>query len=221
MDKFKKWNLPGGVQKLVRRRGQAEDGREPGAGQGQDVRGRDRAQSRSRQGRRRFADQGEGGARRRDTKQQAKVAESRTKITNKQAETLGKQEAEGKKLDKQSGEKKKSTLAKVNDRVAKDQAKVETDYADAQKKADGEKTKGEEDVKKKKAEAEKKANAEKLLGQRRGRRVRRDPGDRRRDTHDIYTKIVNLGLTNDVIAKISSTALAEATSTAPANSYPK
>jgi hypothetical protein len=38
--------------------------------------------------------------------------------------------------------KKKATLAKVNDRVAKDQAKVEIDYTDARKKADAEKSKG-------------------------------------------------------------------------------
>jgi hypothetical protein len=40
-------------------------------------------------------------------------------------------------------------------------------------------------------------------------------------THDIYTKIVNPGLVNDLIAKISTAALAEATSTAPSASYPK
>ena len=98
-----------------------------------------------------------------DAKQQAKVAEGRTKIVNKQAETLGKQEAEIKKLDKESDTKKKATLGKVNDRIAKDQAKVETDYADAQKKAEAEKKKGEEDAKKKKEEAERKANEDRSI----------------------------------------------------------
>jgi hypothetical protein len=89
-----------------------------------------------------------------DKQQQAKVAETRTQITNHQADTLVKQETEVKKLDQQSGDKKKAAIGKVNDRIQSDQAKVEADYQGAQQKAEDQKKQGEEDAAKKKAEAE-------------------------------------------------------------------
>jgi hypothetical protein len=95
-----------------------------------------------------------------DKQQQAKVAETRTKITNHQADTLVKHEAEIKKLDQQSGDKKAATIGKINTKISADQAKVESDYKDAQKKADDQKKQGEADAKKKKDEAEKKKKDE-------------------------------------------------------------
>jgi uncharacterized protein DUF4157 len=95
-----------------------------------------------------------------DKQQQAKVADSRTKISNHQADTLVKQEAEIKKLDQQSGDKKKATISKITDRVSADQSRVEGDYKAAQQKADEQKKKGEEDAARKKKEAEDKKKDE-------------------------------------------------------------
>ena len=95
-----------------------------------------------------------------DKQQQAKIADTRTQITNHQATTLVKHEAEIKKLDAQSSVKKQGTIGKINDRITADQSKVETDYQDAAKKADDQKKQGEEDAQKKKEEAEKKKKDE-------------------------------------------------------------
>ena len=95
-----------------------------------------------------------------DKQQQAKIADTRTQITNHQATTLVKHEAEIKKLDAQSSVKKQGTIGKINDRITADQSKVETDYKDAAKKADDQKKQGEEDAQKKKEEAEKKKKDE-------------------------------------------------------------
>src|SRR5205814_185415 len=95
-----------------------------------------------------------------DKQQQAKVADTRTQIANKQADTLVKQENEVKKLDQQSGDKKKAAVGKINDRISADQAKVETDYKAAQQKADDQKKQGEADAAKKKKEAEDKKQDE-------------------------------------------------------------
>ena len=95
-----------------------------------------------------------------DKQQQAKVADTRTQIANHQADTLVKHEAKIKELDQQSGTKKTAAMGKINTRVQADQAKVESDYKDAQKKADDQKTQGEADARKKKEEAEKKKKDE-------------------------------------------------------------
>jgi hypothetical protein len=95
-----------------------------------------------------------------DQQQQAKVADARTQITNHQAETLVKHEAEVKKLDQQTGDRKTKAIGKVNDRISADQAKVATDYQGAQKKAEDKKQQGEADAKKKKEDAENKKKDE-------------------------------------------------------------
>jgi uncharacterized protein DUF4157 len=95
-----------------------------------------------------------------DKQQQGKVADARTQISNHQADTLVKHEAEIKKLDQQSGTRKSAALGKVNDRIAADQAKVQSDYQDAQHKAEDQKKQGEEDARKKKEEAEHKKKDE-------------------------------------------------------------
>ena len=95
-----------------------------------------------------------------DQQQQAKIADTRTQITNHQAAALVKHEAEIKKLDAQSSTKKQSTIGKINDRISADQAKVESDYQAAQKKAEDQKKQGEEDARKKKEEAENKKKDE-------------------------------------------------------------
>jgi Domain of unknown function (DUF4157) len=156
MEKFKRWNLPGDVQgsfdNLAKPKMEANLAQARAKITAAEVKrdgDRDQAvtdaQSKVKQA---HVDA--------DAKQQAKVAESRTKITNKQSETLGKQEAEVKKLDQQSGAKKKATLGKINTRIAADQAKVETDYTDAQKRADAERQKGEAEAQRQKEEAKKK-----------------------------------------------------------------
>jgi hypothetical protein len=96
-----------------------------------------------------------------DKQQQAKVAESRTQIANRQAETLVKQETEIKKLDQQASAKKQGTLGKISARIQGDQARVEGDYQGAQQKADEQKRKGEADAARKKKEAQEKAERNK------------------------------------------------------------
>jgi hypothetical protein len=100
-----------------------------------------------------------------DKQQQSKVADTRTQITNHQADTLAKHEAEIKKLDTQSSAKKQGTIGKINDRISADQAKVQGDYQDAQKKAEDQKKQGEADAQKKKEEAEKKKKDESFWDQ--------------------------------------------------------
>jgi hypothetical protein len=85
-----------------------------------------------------------------DKQQQTKVAGARTQIANHQATTLGKQEAEVGKLDKQSGEKKKGALGKINQRIQADQSKVDGDYDKAAKDAEDKKKKGDEEAARKK-----------------------------------------------------------------------
>jgi len=89
-----------------------------------------------------------------DKQQQTHIAETRTQITHQQASTLAKHANEVKKLDQQSSEKKKATLGKVNDRVARDQAQIDSDYQAAHKKADDHKKQGEATAAQKKKEAE-------------------------------------------------------------------
>jgi len=89
-----------------------------------------------------------------DKQQQTHVAETRTQIANQQASTLAKQANEVKQLDQQSSEKKKTALGKVNDRIIRDQAQIDSDYQAAHKKADDHKKQGEADAAKKKKEAE-------------------------------------------------------------------
>ncbi len=91
-----------------------------------------------------------------DKQQQSKVAETRTQIANHQADALVQQEDAVKKLDKESGEKKKGTVGKIQQRIQSDQEKVDGDYQGAEQKAKDEQKKGEEEAKKKKEEAEKK-----------------------------------------------------------------
>ena len=93
-----------------------------------------------------------------DKQQQTKVAETRSQITNHQAQTLIKQDKEVKNLELQSGEKRTSTAGRIQDRLQTDQAKVETDYADAKTRAADEKRRGEDEVARKKQEAEDEAN---------------------------------------------------------------
>src|SRR4029079_9785465 len=75
-----------------------------------------------------------------------------------QADTRLKEESEVKKLDTQAGDQKKSTIGKIKDRLQTDQAKVDRDYKDAQKRADDRKVQGEADAAQKKRAAQDQAN---------------------------------------------------------------
>lgn len=164
MEKFKKWNLPGNVQasfdELAKPKMDASLAEAKAKmTQAEVKRDDDRAKA---------VDDAHDKVKKAhedaDKKQQSKVAESRTQIANHQATTLAKHEKEIKKLDQQSDDKKKGALAKVNDRVSQDQAKVEADYAEAQKKAEEKKKKGEEEAARKKKEAEDKAKDDSWWG---------------------------------------------------------
>jgi hypothetical protein len=89
-----------------------------------------------------------------DQQQQAKVAETRTRITNHQADTLLKHETEVRKLDQQAGDRKTGTIGRINDRIQADQAKVDSDYQDAQRSADERKQQGEAEAAQKKQDAQ-------------------------------------------------------------------
>lgn len=95
-----------------------------------------------------------------DQQQQIKVAETRARIAGYQADTLLKQENEVKKLDTQAGDQKKTTVGKINDRLQTDQAKVDRDYKDAQKRADDRKQQGEAEAAQKKRDAQDQANSQ-------------------------------------------------------------
>ncbi|MCA9701218.1 MAG: DUF4157 domain-containing protein, partial [Myxococcales bacterium] len=164
MAKFKKWNLPGDVQssfdEIAKPKMDASLS-EAKAKMSEAEKKRDEDRAKAVDDAQEKVKQAHADA---DKQQQAKVAESRTQIANHQAATLLKHDAEFQKLDKQSDEKKKATLAKVNSRVEKDQAKVEADFKDAQKKADEKKVEGEKDAEKKKQEAEEKAKDDSWWG---------------------------------------------------------
>ena len=92
-----------------------------------------------------------------DKQQQTKVAESRTRIANYQADALVDHHKQVKQLDQTSTDKRTAAIGKVNDRITTDQAKVDADYKDAQKRATDRKTQGEADAAQKKKDAQDKA----------------------------------------------------------------
>lgn len=89
-----------------------------------------------------------------DRQQQARVAEARTQIANHQATTLLQHEAEVRNLDQQARDRKASTLTTINDRITADQATVETDFQDAQLRADERRVQGEAEAAQKKEDAQ-------------------------------------------------------------------
>ena len=79
------------------------------------------------------------------------VQEERSKIEDKRAETVQAQEKAVKDLETEARAKQASATQSINQRVAQDQAKIDTEFSKAKSKSDAEVRKGEQ-----KAAAEKK-----------------------------------------------------------------
>jgi hypothetical protein len=89
-----------------------------------------------------------------DRQQQARVAETRSWIANQQAATLVAQQTEMQRLDHQSGERRTATMTRINDRITTDQATVDTNFQDAQRRADDRRVQGETEAAQKKQDAQ-------------------------------------------------------------------
>jgi hypothetical protein len=89
-----------------------------------------------------------------DLQQQTRIAETRTRIANQQADTLLRQQAEVARIDQQAGERRTTTVTRINDRITADQATVETNFQDAQRRADDRRVQGEAEAAQKKQDAQ-------------------------------------------------------------------